>query len=334
MSVLGDCSLVEVAEPIQVRQDGEMATRLGLASYMEMDSGRCYYWTDDILYPQSNNATTGSLPIILEPDQQLEYYVQDVLGSQWYPSIALSVTAVLISFLWFLYVTSYCCSTQVRGVRIFNGFMVALVFVAVQGLTFVFLGTEWCDTNQCQVGRTAGFAYASCVAFFLSGAAFIFMSNYPGEASLAKLQQEHHNHVMVGDDEEAQPLETAAVGMEEREEEPPEEDLLPGDQNYEAREEDIEKTLTAKDSEDPEAAVESQPEEPPNSSEKAESPPEAQSAQEEESTKATADAESSPAVAEDAQSKNNSEPITAEAVLVTESSPNPPRPPSLDEGEA
>jgi hypothetical protein len=248
MTVIGDCRFVEVAEPIQVRQDGVMAERLGLLSYTDMDTGRCYFWNDTILVN-----TTGSL-FPLDGEEQLENYVRHVLGSQWYPSIALATTAVVLSLLWFCYVTTYCCSTQVRGVRFFSGFMIAIVFVTVQGLTFLVLSTSWCDINQCETSRTVGFTYASCVCFFLSGCAFLLMSNYPGERLLAKLHEEHHNHVMAGD-EEVQSYVTPLVGMGEREDEPPEEDLLPGDVDYEAKEEDIEKVLT-KASEDPEAAPE------------------------------------------------------------------------------
>jgi hypothetical protein len=248
LAVIGDCSFVEVVEPIQVRQDGVMATRLGLLSYTEMGTGQCYFWSDAIL-----TNTTGSL-VPLDGEKQLEYYVRDVLGSQWYPSIVLASTVVVISLLWFIYVTSYCCSTQIRGVRFFTGFMVALVFVTIQGLTFLVLATKWCDRNQCVTSRTAGFTYASCASFLLSGCAFFFMSDYPGKRLLAKLREEHHCHVMAGDEEapQLQPYNnniTSQVGMEERKDEPPEEGLLPGDKDYEANEEDVEKVLT-KGSED------------------------------------------------------------------------------------
>jgi hypothetical protein len=226
MAVIGDCNFVEVAEPIQVRQDGIMATRLGLLSYTEMDTGRCYFWADTLL-----TNTTGSL-IPLYGEKQLEYYLRYVLGSQWYPSIALATTAVVISLFWFLYMTSYCCSTHLQGIRLFTGFMIAIVLVVVQGLTFLVLGTGWCEHYQCVASRTAGFTYASCVTFFLSGCPFFFMSNYPGESLLAKLHEEHQHRVMTGDEEAL-------------EDEPPEE------------EEGIEKVLT-NESEDPEASLKQQ----------------------------------------------------------------------------
>lgn len=305
MAVLGDCAFVEVSEPIQVRQDGAMATKLGMFSYTEMDTGRCYYWTDAIF----RNGTVG---IPISEEQQLEFYVQDVLGEQWYGTLSLAATAVVISLLWFLYVTSYCCSTQILPVRLFTGFMIAVVFVAVQGLTFLVLSSDWCSDFQCKRGRTAGFSIASMAAFFISGCSFFFMTNYPGHASLAMLQEEHHQHVMAGDEEAQTSYETKEATPEEREEEPPEEDLLPGDQDYE---EGIEKALTGHEPEDPESAP--LPKEP--------------SIEEKEEEPSAAD---ETAVAEADNKADDTKVIEAEAVPETNSLLAAPTPKSMDEGEA
>ena len=247
---MGDCSFVEVAEPIMVRQDGVMATRLGLLSYQD-ESGQCYYWTDSIPVNVTNPFVNGTF--YQWGDQQLEYYVEQVLGRAWYPTIALGIAAVFTSFLTFLYVTSYCCSTQVRGIRMFTGFFVAIVIVICQGLLFLVLDSDWCRDNQCETSRSAGFAYAAIVAFFISGVSFFFMSNYPGQAALAKLQEEHHQHVMAGDEEAPYPVASPTAKFEDLEDEPSEEEPLPGDDNY-VMNEGIEKSLTGQT--EPEAAAE------------------------------------------------------------------------------
>jgi hypothetical protein len=234
LAVLGDCSFVEVSPPLLVRQDGVMASRIGLLSYQDETDGRCYFWTDQIV--ANNTALWG--------DQQLDYYVRSVLGRAWYPTIALGITTVIVSFLGFLYVASYCCSSQVRGVRMFTGFFVAIVIVTCQGLTFLILDSDWCRDNQCETSRSAGFAYAACVAFFISGMAFCFMSNYPGQAALAKMQEERH--AMVGDEEAGFPATSPTAKDEEdlqdrRSEEEPH--SSGGDDDY-ITDHGIEKTLT------------------------------------------------------------------------------------------
>ncbi|KAG7373338.1 hypothetical protein IV203_034062 [Nitzschia inconspicua] len=245
VAVLGDCSFVEVAEPIQVRQDGALATRLGLLSYTEIGTGQCYFWTDTL--------PRGTVPGKLSPvygDQQFEYYMQEVLGSQWYLTIGLSATVVGISLVWFVYVTTYCCSTHVHAARLFTGLMIALIFVTLQGLTFLVLSTDWCVDNQCETSRTTGFSFASIVSFFLSGCAFLFMTDYPGKEALETLDE----------DGKGPPDEILKGGLEEVDEESPEEEveegLLPADQNDENQEEGIQKSETIQESEDPEAAPE------------------------------------------------------------------------------
>ncbi|KAG7340653.1 hypothetical protein IV203_024196 [Nitzschia inconspicua] len=300
VAVMGDCSFVEVAEPIQVRQDGALATRLGLLSYTEMGTGQCYFWTDTL--------PRGTVPGKYSPvygEQQFEYYMQEVLGSQWYLTIGLSATAVGISLVCFVYVTTYCCSTQVHAIRLFSGLMVALIFVTVQGLTFLVLSTDWCVDNQCETSRTTGFSFASIVSFFLSGCAFLFMTDYPGKEALAKLQGEQHKH-LFDEDDEGPPNKILAGGLEELDEASPEEEeeddddeeegLLPADQNIENQEEGIQKSMTIQESEDPEAAPEKHKD---------------TIAQTDSSTAGSTDA--------DAKSKNT-ETITVDAVPVSDSS--------------
>ncbi|KAL3905256.1 MAG: hypothetical protein SGILL_009749, partial [Bacillariaceae sp.] len=235
-ATMGDCSFIEVASPIVVRQDGAMASRIGLLSYTDMETGQCYYWSDTIVVDGR----------VIFGDLQIEHYVETVLGREWFPTIALGIATVFVSLMCFFYVTSYCCSTQVRGVRMFTGFFVAIVVVILEGLIFLVLGSDWCKDNQCETSRSAGFAIAAIAAFFLSGSAFFFMSNYPGQAALSKLQEEHHQYVMAGDGE-AYPAGAPPSADENLEDEPDEEDPLPGDEDYFDKEESegIEKSLTA-----------------------------------------------------------------------------------------
>ena len=77
------------------------------------------------------------------------------------------------------------------------------------------------------------------------------MSNYPGQEALSKLQEEHHQHVMAGDEEAPYPVASPTTKFEDLEDEPSEEEPLPGDDDY-IMNEGIEKSLTGQT--DPEAA--------------------------------------------------------------------------------
>jgi hypothetical protein len=62
--------------------------------------------------------------------------------------------------------------------------------------------------------------------FFVSGLSFLLMSDYPGVKYLAEIQ-EHEKILAAGHDEEA-----PVIPIEDREDEPPEEEPLPGDEEY------------------------------------------------------------------------------------------------------
>lgn len=156
-------------------------------------TGSCYYWTD--------GANT---------EEQFQFYVEVALGADWYPSLALATTATCLSLLAFFYVTSYCCSAQVQGVRWFVGLFMGVVIVIFQGLSFLVHRSSWCDNEGCQISRGGAFSATAAACYLLCGLSFFFMSSYPGAKALA---------AMIGDEEA--PI---AARTREREDEPPEED--------------------------------------------------------------------------------------------------------------
>jgi hypothetical protein len=175
LAAMGDCAFVETAIPVTVYTTiaGEgftrSATRLGFFMY-ENETGYCYYWTDGYF------ATV---------EEQIQYYINNVLGNGWFASINMASTAVCVAFLFFLYVTSYCCSAQIRPFRFTTGFFIGIVLVVFQGLTFLVYQSEWCDIYQCSFGRSAGFSVGAAVCFLLSGIMWCMTSDYPGEEGAA-----------------------------------------------------------------------------------------------------------------------------------------------------
>merc|ERR1712238_546331 len=129
----------------------------------------------------------GNAPFVrVDGDEQLEYYLQTVLGSQWYPSILLLSLSTFLALLVFLYVISYCCSTQVFGIRFFTGLFISIVLTLLQGLgTYLVYASEWCnETDICTIGRSTIFSIVASCCYFLSGLLFIFTSDFPGKQQL------------------------------------------------------------------------------------------------------------------------------------------------------
>mmetsp|Transcript_12512 Transcript_12512/g.30205 ORF Transcript_12512/g.30205 Transcript_12512/m.30205 type:complete len:418 (+) Transcript_12512:1757-3010(+) len=224
LTVVGDCNFVTVDEPIVVRQDGLTSDRLGLITY-QLDDGTCYFYDTNILLVD-NSTISGTRTIW--GDQQLEYYVTEILGPNWYGSIAVAAAATVVAFLTFLYIMSYCCSAQVRGVRMFVGLFLSMIIVVLQGMSFLVMSSPWCADNGCTMGRGGVFAIAAATCFFVSGSFFCTMTNYPGATALARAKADYEAPIVAA----------GANGMDEepREPEPDEEKPFPEDEAYDTME--------------------------------------------------------------------------------------------------
>lgn len=177
-AAIGDCDLIKIQEEIVVREDGATATSIGMASYQD-DTGKCYYWTDVI---ETNVLLGGSTT--LSGNDQIEHYVTEVLGNNWFIVYGLCATAFAFSLLAFMYSVSYCCSTQVRPARALWGFIV-IVIAAVQGVGISWIyNAPWCSDldGGCTMGRSTIWGIVACACFLVSGICFLAMSDYPGKA--------------------------------------------------------------------------------------------------------------------------------------------------------
>jgi len=192
-ATVGDCQLVELDEPIQVREDGVLSNQVGLFSYQQTvdETGSdqqasqisCYYWFE-------TETIVGEKPFDqLDGAEQLQYYIQTVLGSQWYPSILLLSLSTILALLVFLYVMSYCCSTQVFPIRFFTGLFISIILTLLQGLgTYLIYSSEWCNNSgdeefgggYCTMGRSTIFSIVAGCCYLFSGLFFISTSDYPG----------------------------------------------------------------------------------------------------------------------------------------------------------
>lgn len=178
---IADCAFVELSTPLVVREDNTMATHIGLVSYRQQGNGFCYYWWDALL-GYNNEIADGA--------DQFEHYVLEVLGSNWYAVLALCGTACVSSSLAFCYSTLYCCSTHVRGVRLFAGVFCFLVTTVQAVGVYAIHPSRWCRENGggendgCTMGRSSIWGIVATSCFFLSGLIFFIMSDYPGREAL------------------------------------------------------------------------------------------------------------------------------------------------------
>jgi hypothetical protein len=113
------------------------------------------------------------------PENQVQIYI-NLLGEDWEIARVLGGISTTLSFYFLCYSTSYICSAQVRGVRYFNSFLLSVVLVTCQGLTFLVFTSELCQDYGCTFSRSAGFSIAAMICFLLAGICFLFTHDYPG----------------------------------------------------------------------------------------------------------------------------------------------------------
>lgn len=188
-ATIGDCALVVVEESIFVREDNATATVLGMFSYRDDESGRCYWWLDDSVSIEvsSGNETEN---VLIPGSDQITHYLTEVLGRDWYVAMVFCGVALGLSVLVFLYATSFYCSTQVRACRSIVAVIVGIflpVFQAV-GTTLVFR-SEWCDLEGCTLGRSTIFSIVAGCSFLCAGICFWAMDNWPGQNALEDMEK-------------------------------------------------------------------------------------------------------------------------------------------------
>lgn len=199
-ATLGDCNLINIDDPIMVRPDNVTTTSLGMLSYLDPDTNRCYFWWDDnvvvdgstsVKDENGNEITAIYTSTTWTGNDQLNWYMNDVLGEDWYVAMGFSMVAYGLSILLFLYGISYYCSTQVKACRCFAGCLAGVCLPLCQGLGMMFVYTsEWCANEGCTIGRTTYFSIAAAVCFFIAGINFWMMEHWPGQTILDEIDED------------------------------------------------------------------------------------------------------------------------------------------------
>jgi len=225
--VIGDCSFVTIPGGVGIPAlqntglfpnlgdflpDNVATKRLGVGFYtFEQIDDTCYFYTDNT---QVNDAIVRNY--------------MDLLGNDWNTARSVGVTTVAFSFVVWLYMLSYSCSAQFKGIRYATGVVLCVVLVILQGLTFTVLGSSWCRDNYCEFSRAAGLSVGALLCFFFAGVCFFFTSDYPGVApadqygaAVVGTKDEEQQEVVVEEEKEEDiPVDEEAevIGIEQDEE--------------------------------------------------------------------------------------------------------------------
>ena len=199
-ATIGDCSLVLLEEPTVVQSDNTTATTLGFLSYRDAETDRCYWWSgttettaDSSTVPSDANDTIIFASTTVDSitndtndtSNEIIFYLTEALGQDLRVSMGLCGAALCLGLIIFLYSTSFYCSTQVKGFRVFLGALVGFVMPLLMGVgTLMVHQSEWCDVLGCSMGRSTIFSIVAAISFLLSGIFYWSMENWPGQKEL------------------------------------------------------------------------------------------------------------------------------------------------------
>lgn len=166
---LFDCSFVELGQRFFLPEDMDenlplkvtQTQYIGFLNWKMLD-GSCYWYT------------SGS-----DPEIQLETY-WDLVGKDWEMIRIVAMLGTCLSFVFFCYLLSFSCSSQVRGVRYFNTVFLSVVLTTLQSMPFLVFGSELCDDYGCTFSRSASLSVVAMGCFFSSGLCFFLTTDYPG----------------------------------------------------------------------------------------------------------------------------------------------------------
>jgi hypothetical protein len=121
----------------------------------------------------------------LYPEDQLEWYINQLTPSM---NVGRGFAAVgsLGGFLVFCYSLSLMCSAQAKGARLFTAFLLIVFLTCFQFLSILVVSSDFCNENGCSISRSCSWSIVAGCLYFCSGFCFLFMSDYPGESTLAE----------------------------------------------------------------------------------------------------------------------------------------------------
>lgn len=161
-----DCSFVSIDPTTITLESGLEIDSIGAGFvFFQKESRECYWYNDTDIITQ--------LPI---------YW--NTLGNAWVVAAGLTFACAALTWWFFLYSISFCCSSQVKQIRLLNGFVLAGVMTICQACAFIVYKMDFCQMHSCSISRGSGSSIGAMVCFVLAGIGYFCSSDYPGVQGL------------------------------------------------------------------------------------------------------------------------------------------------------
>lgn len=111
----------------------------------------------------------------------LELYYSNLVGWDWKKPAVMAATSGILAFIAVLWIVLFTCVANQRPYRAALSFLLMVMLPLFQSLTFLVLRTDFCETNDCQLGRSGHQAIAAVLLYFCTGILLcVGTSNFPG----------------------------------------------------------------------------------------------------------------------------------------------------------
>jgi hypothetical protein len=103
----------------------------------------------------------------------------DFLGSDWNAPRAMATLATVLAFALMIWLFIFSCVAQPKAIR-YGLAVVSIVLMPIfQAVPFMVLNSDFCNENDCSLGRSAKYAAGATSIYALIGVAFLFTQTFP-----------------------------------------------------------------------------------------------------------------------------------------------------------
>jgi hypothetical protein len=131
--------------------------------FWELENGDCSWHLEDDL-----------------TDDLIDNYI-DFLGGDWRAPRGMGMTALVLSWIIWIWILVFSCVAHLRPVRYAVAALCLLILVVFQSVTFAVITSDFCDDADCKMGRGARFSIAAVFCFFFGGLLFLVTRDHPGD---------------------------------------------------------------------------------------------------------------------------------------------------------
>jgi hypothetical protein len=103
----------------------------------------------------------------------------DFLGSDWNAPRVMATLSTILAFFLMIWLFIFSCVAQPKTIRYGLSVVFIVLMTIFQSIPFMILNSDFCNDNNCSMGRSAKFAAGATSLYALVGVALLFTQTFP-----------------------------------------------------------------------------------------------------------------------------------------------------------